>query len=142
DRAVGDDLERVGITTRRRDRVPQLWDRLREPCAADRDPAVGVLGDVGEQGGARGPADEHGWAWELHRLRPRPAGGEAHELAREARLVVGPQTFHGEHVLASDGAATAVLDAVVLHLLLVPAEADAEAEAPTGHDVESGDGLG
>jgi hypothetical protein len=46
-RAERDDAEAVGVTARRLERRAQRRDRLRQPGAADRDPPVGVLGDVG-----------------------------------------------------------------------------------------------
>ena len=64
-------------------------------------------------------------------------------LAVEAGLVLRPQRLHGEHVLAATLARrVSVVDAVVVHLVLVPAEADAERETAAGEEVEGGDGLG
>ena len=63
-------------------------------------------------------------------------------LAGERRLLVGPQPLHGQHPLPDDRPALAFVDAVVLHLLLVPAEADAEREPAARQQVERGDLLG
>ena len=63
----------------------QLGERGAEPGAADRDPPVGVLGDVGEQLRAGRAADQHRRTAALRRLRPRPARREVHVLAVEAR---------------------------------------------------------
>ena len=64
------------------------------------------------------------------------------ELAVEASHVVGPERLHREHVLADDVAAVLHGDAVVLDLVLVPAEADAEHEPAARELVERGDRLG
>ena len=56
----------------------------RRPRAADRDPAVGVLGDVVEQLRPGGAADEDGER-ALHRLRPRPARAEVDVARRGTR---------------------------------------------------------
>jgi hypothetical protein len=63
-------------------------------------------------------------------------------VAVELGLVVLPQAAHGEEVLPPLVAARPVVDAVVLHLVDVPAEPDAEGGAATGEVVEGGDGLG
>ena len=47
-------------------------ERLPQAASADRDPALGVLGDVSEELGPGGPAEQHREA-ALHGLRPRPA---------------------------------------------------------------------
>ena len=62
-------------------------------------------------------------------------------LALERCDVVGPEPLHREHVLARDGPALAHRDAVVGELVLVPAEPDAEHEAPAAQVVERRDRL-
>ena len=75
-------------------------------------------------------------------LGPRPHRIEIHELAVERRLFLGPQRLHGQHVLAHHLEARLVAHAVILHLVGVPAGADAEDEAAARKLVERGDGLG
>src|SRR5207247_10002182 len=50
----------------------------------------------------------------------RPEGLEAHEVALEGRLVLGPDALHGEHALAQHAPALLEVGAVILHLLGVP----------------------
>ena len=123
-------------------RAAQLGLRLAQAGAADRDPAVAVLGDVGEERGPGRTADQHLRARLLHRLRPLPARLEAHELAAELGHLLRPERLHRQHHLAHAGAAALGVDAVALHLLLVPAVADAEHHAAAGEPVERGDLLG
>src|SRR5206468_2072482 len=63
------------------------------------------------------------------RLGPRPDRIELGELAVIGRLVLGPDCLHGPHVVAHPVEAVGELDAVIVHLVLVPARADAEDEA-------------
>ena len=70
------------------------------------------------------------------RLRPAPRRREVHVLAVERRLLLRPQLAHREHVLAGDRPPLRRVDAVVLHLLLVPPDADAEHDA-TARDSRS-----
>ena len=76
------------------------------------------------------------------RLRPLPDRVEVHVLAVVLRLLVGPDRAHGLDALAHVAVARGRVGAVVEHLLLVPARADAEHEAPAGQHVERGDLLG
>ena len=69
-------------------------------------------------------------------------GREADVLAVEGRLLLGPQLAHRQDVLAGDGPPLRRVDAVVLHLVLVPADADAEQHPPAGQVVERGHRLG
>ena len=79
----------------------------------------------------------------LHRLRPRPRRLEVHELAGERSP---PPSVHSS-LQARIFSRTILrrrrvaLDAVVLHLLVVPAVADAEQEAPVRQLVERRDLL-
>ena len=56
--------------------------------------------------------------------------------------VLGPQLADRQHVLAGDGPTAVGIDAVVLHLVDVPARRRSRAHPPTGEVVERGDGLG
>src|SRR5204862_5495789 len=67
---------------------------------------------------------------------------EAHELAVELRLLLRPDGLHGQHPLAQDLPARLEWGAMVLHLLGVPAAADAEQEAAAREAVEGGDLFG
>ena len=78
----------------------------------------------------------------LHRLRPRPDAIEVDELAVVRGLVLGPDRLHRLDPLAHQREARARVGAVVVHLLEVPAGADAEEEAAAGELVERGDLLG
>jgi hypothetical protein len=78
-----------------------------------------------EEHGTRRAADQDPRAGLLHGLRPLPARLEAHELPLEGGHFLGPERLHGEHLLAHERAAALHVDPVVLHLLAVPAEADA-----------------
>src|SRR5438094_4462336 len=132
-------------------RVPALLARqppeLRHPrlqvagAHADREPAVAVVDDARERARAVA-AEQDGRVRLLHRLRPRPEGLEAHEVALEGRLVLGPDVLHGEHALAQHAPALLEVGAVVLHLLGVPPAADAEEDAPAREEVEARDLLG
>ena len=64
------------------------------------------------------------------------------EAAFVAGYVIAPERLHREHSLAHDLSPVLHGDAVVLELVLVPAEADAEHEPPAGQLIEGGDGLG
>src|SRR4051812_3009606 len=75
-------------------------------------------------------ADEHGRVWTLRGLRPGPDAIEVDVLAVIAGLVFGPDRLHRFDPLGHDRHAPARVGAVVLHLLAVPAGADAELEAP------------
>src|SRR5438067_2107334 len=83
-------------------------------------------------------AEQDGRVRLLHRLRPRPEGLEAHEVALEGRLVLGPDALHGEHALAQHAPALLEVGAVILHLLGVPPAADAEEDAPAREEVQAG----
>src|SRR5207249_2548322 len=108
---------------------------------ADREPAVAVVDHARERARAVA-AEQDGRVGLLHRLRPRPEGREAHEVALERRLVLGPDALHGEHALAQHAPALLEVGAVVLHLLGVPPAADAEEDAPAREEVQAGDLLG
>ena len=146
ERPEGHDLQGVGISAGLADDLPQPRDGVGEAGPADGDPAVAVLGDVGEQLGARRTAVQHGHAGApvapgLDRLRPRPGRREADVLAGEARLLLGPQGLHGEDDLSSHRPTIRHGDAVVLELVLVPTEADAERGSPAAQVIEGRHGL-
>src|SRR5205823_15099118 len=122
---AGDGPGGRGATARLFEPRPKLGDRFAEAAAADGDPALGVLGDGVEQLGTGGAADEHRQG-PVYRLGPRPRRRQVHELAVEGGLLVLPETPHRQDMLAAHLPAAAVIDAVVLHLVLVPAHADAE----------------
>ena len=75
------------------------------PRAADRDPAVAVLGDVGEQLRPGGAAEEHrrpvcaAPAWATTSVGAKWTCSPS-KLATSSR----PQRLHGQHVLAGHGA--------------------------------------
>ena len=133
-------------SSRGRDRAPRTPDQVRErvadPGAADRDPTVGVLGDVREQLRSGRAADEDRWAARLHRLRPRPRRLDVDELAVVLGDVVAPERPHREHVLACSLAPRPHVDAVARGFVLVPPEADPEHEATARQHVERRDRLG
>src|SRR5207302_4277081 len=101
----GDDLEGRRVTARLFEPGRQLRHRFAEAAAADWDPALGVLGDVVEQLGTGGAADEHRQG-PLYRLGPRPRRRQVHELAVEGSLLVLPETAHRQDVLAAHLPAT------------------------------------
>ena len=74
-------------------------------------------------------------------LRPRPDRIEAHELPVELGDVLGPDLLHRAHLLLEPLEARLELGAVVLHLLGVPAAAEAELEATMGEEIEAGHGF-
>ena len=116
----------------------QRGDRRGESGAADGDPPVGVLDDVGEQLGSGAPAQQDRRSTRPVGLGELPAGLERDELTVEPGHVVGPERPHGQHRLADHRPAMSVVDAVVGHLLAVPAEADPEDEAPCREPVQRG----
>ena len=63
-------------------------------------------------------------------------GRQLHVLAVEAGLLVAPERLHRQHLLADQLAPLLRHDAVVLHLVDVPAVPDAEDEATVGHGVD------
>ena len=98
-------------------------------------PLVGVVDDPLQHLGSLATED-HGRPRPLRGLRPRPDAVEVDELAVEAGLVVGPDGPHRLHALGHQREAAALVGAVVVHLLEVPAGADAEQEAPGRELVE------
>src|SRR3989441_4332230 len=128
---------RLRVTARLPEPLAQLGNALhRVPGRAhDRHPAVAELHDAVER---RRPVatDDDGRVWLLDRLRVGPDLVEAHELAVELRLALGPDLLHGEHALAQDPPARLERGAVVLHLLGVPAAADAEEDSAAGQRSE------
>ena len=104
-------------------------------------PAVGVPGDPAERLFRAARADDYRDP-RLCRFRPGPAGPERHEFPGVAGLFGRPQCSHRLEVLAQDGPALATGDAVIGHLVDVPAEPDAERHPPAGEVVEAGDRLG
>src|SRR5581483_12320403 len=111
----------------------ELLDHAREVGhgEADRDPAVAVGDDAVEALLVVRPEEDRRVRL-LGRLRPLPDAIELDELAVERRLVLGPDALHREDALALELPAPLVVGAVVLHLLDVPAGADAEEEAAVG----------
>src|SRR5262249_50090202 len=116
--------ERCRIAVARFARARKFLQRRLHTGAADRDPAVGVFGDVREQLRSGRAADQHRRTILLRGLRPRPGRLEMYELAVETRLLVPPQRLHREDVLAGDLAPALHVDAVVFDLVSVPAEPD------------------
>jgi len=78
----------------------------------------------------------------LHRLWPGHDSAELDELAVIFRLRLGPDRLHRPNLLTHRLHARPKDGAVVLDLLLVPAAADPEQEAPARDLVERGDELG
>jgi hypothetical protein len=72
----------------------------------------------------------------LNRLWPRPERVEVDELAVVLGLVPGPDRLHRLDPLAHQRKPRPGVRAVRLHLLPVPAGADAEQEAPAGDPVD------
>ena len=108
--------------------------------AVDRHPAVAVLRDMAERHRPAGAAHDHRRL--ADRLRPRPARREADVLALERTGFLGPELLHGQHLLPHDLPTLRGIDAVLLHLVDVPADTDAEQEPSVAREVERGDGLG
>ena len=67
---------------------------------------------------------------------------EVDELAMILSFFLGPYLLHGLNGLAQPVKACGKDGAVVLHLILIPATANAEQKAATAHLVERGDKLG
>src|SRR5205807_5969362 len=86
-------------------------------------------------------ADDDGRVPLLHRLGIAPDLVEPDELAVELRLARGPDLLHREHALAEEPPPLLERGAVVLHLLGVPAAADAEEDAAVREAIERGDLL-
>ena len=82
-------------------------------------------------------ADEDRRAGALDGLGPRPDALELHVAPRVARLVVAPDRLHRLDVLAHLPEAAARVDAVVAHLLHVPAGAHAEQQAPARQVIDA-----
>jgi hypothetical protein len=78
----------------------------------------------------------------LRRLRPGHHRREVDDLAVVFRLRLGPNLAHRLDLLAHPLEAGFEVGTVVLHLVLVPATADAEEEPPLRHLVERGGELG
>ena len=76
------------------------------------------------------------------RFRIGPDRVEVDHLAVELGFILGPQGLHGQNVLAHLLEAGLVINAVIVHLLDVPAAADAEDETTARHQVETGDRIG
>ncbi len=87
-------------------------------------------------------AHEHRNMWLLRRLRPLPNRIEIDEPAMEGGFLLSPDALHRQHALAHHLPARGGIDAVVAHLLAVPAGADAKQEAAAGEQLERGDLLG
>ena len=112
-----------------------LAQRRRSAARASRAPSCSASSR--RRSAARGPRR----AGRCRRCRPDGAGrGFGHCqigskstcLPWYSRLVVGPDRLHGLDALAHVAVARRGVGAVVEHLLLVPARADAEHEAPAG----------
>src|SRR5438445_4863286 len=114
---------------------------VRTPSPPRRHRAVAELHDAVERGRPVA-ANDDGRVRLLQRLRIGPDLVEADKLAVKLGLALGPDLLHGEHALAEQSPARLPLRAVVLHLLGVPAAADAEEEATARQPVEGGDLLG
>ena len=71
-----------------------------------------------------------------------PDGVEGDKFAVEFRLVVAPQGLHRQHAFAQNLEAALVSRAVILHLLDVPAPANAEDETTPGELIKTGDRFG
>src|SRR5207247_6551666 len=104
--------------------------------AAARIPAIAEIDDA-LQGIAALTAQQDRRMRLLLGLRPRPDRIEAHELPVELGDVLGPDLLHRAHLLLEPLEARLELGAVVLHLLGVPAAAEAELEATMGEEIEA-----
>ena len=78
----------------------------------------------------------------LHRLGIGPGAVEAYIFAVVAGFLLGPECLHRLQHLPQIGPALVELDAVIVHLLHVPAGADPEQEAAAGNQVDRRDLLG
>ena len=136
DGAERDHAQGSRVTPRLFGQLAQARQGLAQPAAADGEPAVGVGGDGGEDGLPGAPADQRAHAGLLHRLGPRPGRPEVDELAVELGLLARPDRLHRRQVLAHDEPATAEVDAVILRLGPVPADAHAQRDPPTREMVE------
>src|SRR5881296_125854 len=76
--------------------------------------------------------------WFLYRLRVRPNLIEVHELTVKLGLFLGPYFLHRQHSLTQQAPSLFEIGAVILHLLRIPAAADAEDEPAAGKHVETG----
>ena len=74
----------------------------------------------------------------LYRLRGTPNLVEVHELAVKLGLLFGPYFLHRQHPLPEHAPSLFEVGAMILHLLGVPAAADAEDESAAGEHVETG----
>src|SRR5204863_3665466 len=100
-----------------------------------RHPLVAV-GDDTLQDALAIAADDDRRVRALRRLRPRPDAVEVDVAAVVGGLVLRPDRLHRLDPLAHHAEAPAWIGPVVLHLLTVPARADAEQEPSAGSLVE------
>src|SRR5215471_16016451 len=80
--------------------------------------------------------------WLLGWFGPAPDRLEVHVLAVELSGILGPDLFHGAHLLAHLLEARLVLRAMVRHLFDVPSSANAKEETSAGEIVETGHFFG
>src|SRR5437764_598767 len=128
DRADRLHLDGLGAPAPRLVLRAQHRQRFLDPAAADRHPPVPVLRHRSEELRPALPAYEQRGPRLLHGLRPRERRLDVHELAVELGLLLGPERLHREDLLARDVAAALELDTVVLDLVLVPPEPDADSD--------------
>ena len=104
-------------------------------------PAIAVVDDAVEDGWA-GAAEDDRRVRVLHRLGPLPGRGDVDMAPVVLGNLVRPEGLDRLHLLPHEAEAGRGVDAVGLHLLVVPAGADAEDDATVGDLVEGRDLLG
>ncbi len=138
-RTEGDDLELVRIAAGVGGHPAQHRQRLRQPGAADRDPALRVLDDCLEELRAAAAADED----RQRRSAPAWAMTSSARTCTNSPSKPASSFSHSARIASTDLAgvlaAGRVVDAVVGHLIDVPAESGAEREAAAGELIEGGD---
>ena len=138
-RAAQRDLEGIRIPARCGGRVACHLDEF-DGVAARREEAVAESAGAPRRRG-RVAADMNGDR-AVHRLRPAIGAVETDELAGERRALLGPQRAqHGDVLI---GACRTVREGGTdrVELLLQPADAYTEEDAPAGHRIERRDLLG
>src|ERR1035437_8000817 len=101
----------------------------------DRHPSVAILGDAIERLG-RLRTEDNRRSTRLLRFGKRPDRIEVHELAVKLGRLLGPYLAHRENFFLDDFPAPLEHRAMILHLLDVPARADAEDHAAARNHVE------
>src|SRR5262245_28040514 len=113
-----------------------LGDQLRVATAWE--PAFAIV-DYALQCVGAFATEQHGRMWLLSRFGPAPEQLKIHELAVELGNVLGPDLFHGAHLLDHLLKPRLEHRAVMRHLFSVPATTDAKEKTAARKPIEAGD---